>query len=37
MDISELSYLKLDSGYFRIEIYGTGTVDFSEFSFVGLG
>ena len=32
MDISELSYLGLDCGYFRFELFRTGILDISELS-----
>ena len=37
MDNSELSYYDCDNGYFRIELFRTGTLDLSEISFLGLG
>ena len=37
MEISGLSFLGLDSGYFRNESFRAGIVDISVLSYLGLG
>ena len=37
MDVSELSFLGLGFGYFRIELFRILVVDISGLSYLGLG